>query len=285
MAVSPFAIGEKIDIGSGKKYCMLKNGSPDEYGLVFLPKYTVTQVHWENGAINGRVIIGDFHTKALKCVCTVKDNVIESLEDLSKVEWRIIDLSDDGSRWEGDTLNEVPFGWGVYYDENNCKLFEGFRLNETTVCYGVYYHPLMNTDTVYYQGLLCEGKRWGVGEMHDRTGRLVYQGDWIDDGSNFKTVTIPSAAEDLHGLHSLMEQLVIGDDCCTQLSSFTIEHHTRLQSLTIGERCFSAKHPEQECCFRLVDLPMLKSVHVGDRSFEYFNVFVMHGVSERANPP
>lgn len=148
---------------------MLKNGSPDEYGLVFLPKYTVTQVHWENGAINGRVIIGDFHTKALKCVCTVKENVIESLEDLSKVEWRIIDLSDDGSRWEGDTLNGVPFGWGVYYDENNCKLFEGFRLNETTVCYGVYYHPLMNTDTVYYQGLLCEGKRWGVGEMHDRT--------------------------------------------------------------------------------------------------------------------
>ena len=257
---------------------MLKNNSPDSYGLVFLPMFTVTQVHWENGAINGKVIVADFHLKALMCVCTVKDNVVESLEDLSKVEWKIIDLSDDGKRWEGDTLNGVPFGWGEYYDENNCKLFEGFRLNETNVCYGVCYHALMTSDTVYYQGLLCQGKRWGMGEMHDRLGHLVYNGEWIEDENDFKKVTIPPTVQDLNGLHSLMEQLVIGDNCCTQLSSFVIEHHTRLQYLSIGQCCFSAKHPDQEACFRLVDLPMLSSIHVGDHSFENFCVFSLHGL-------
>ena len=41
-------------------------------------------------------------------------------EDVSGIEHaQVLDLSDDGERWEGDVLNNKPFGWGVLYDSEN----------------------------------------------------------------------------------------------------------------------------------------------------------------------
>ena len=38
-------------------------------------------------------------------------------EEVSGVEHkRVLDLSDDGERWEGDVLDNQPYGWGVLYD-------------------------------------------------------------------------------------------------------------------------------------------------------------------------
>ena len=281
MAVSPYAVGEAIDLGAGKRYCMLKDGAPDGYGIVFLPQYTVTQVHWEKGSINGRVVVADFHKKVLKCVCEVEKGIVKSLEDISKLEWDIIDLTEDGKRWEGDTLDGVPFGWGVYYDQDNSKLYEGFRIQDTAVCYGLLFHELMTTDTVYYRGLICEGKRWGMGELYDRNSKLVYEGDWINDTNDYQTVTVPSSSLALSDLHSLMEELVIGDYCCADVPTFCIEKHTRLHHLRVGHYSFSSKHANEETSFRLVDLPMLESIMIGNHSFEYYVNLVMRGTPTR----
>ena len=281
MAVSPYAVGEAIDLGAGKRYCMLKDGVPEGCGIVFLPQYTVTQVRWERGSINGRIIVVDFHKKVLKCVCDVEKGIVKSLEDISKLEWDIIDLTEDGKRWEGDTLDGAPFGWGVYYDQNNCKLYEGFRIQDTPVCYGLFFHELMTTDTVYYRGLICEGKRWGMGELYDRNSKLVYEGDWINDTNDYQKVTIPSSSQNLSDLHSLMEDLVIGDYCCVDVASFCIEKHTRLCHIRIGQYAFNNKHADEETSFRLVDLPMLESITIGNHSFEYYVNLVMRGTPTR----
>ena len=79
---------------------------------------------------------------------------------------RMLDLSDDGERWEGDVLNNEPYGWGVLYDSENRMTYEGFRLKDVNVCYGRSYYP--DIQKREYEGEICEGKRCGRGVQYDR---------------------------------------------------------------------------------------------------------------------
>ena len=41
-------------------------------------------------------------------------------EDVNGIDHnRVLDLNDDGERWEGDVLDNQPYGWGVLYDSEN----------------------------------------------------------------------------------------------------------------------------------------------------------------------
>ena len=60
--------------------------------------------------------------------------------EMNEVEHnRVLDLSDEGDRWEGDVLQQEPFGWGVLYDEDNNRRYEGFRIGSSNTCYGTQY--------------------------------------------------------------------------------------------------------------------------------------------------
>ena len=52
----------------------------------------------------------------------------------------VLNLSDDGERWEGDVLDNQPYGWGVLYDSENRMVYEGFRIGKVNVCYGTQYY-------------------------------------------------------------------------------------------------------------------------------------------------
>ena len=41
---------------------------------------------------------------------------------------QVLNLSDDGERWEGDVLNDQPYGWGVLFNADGEKVYEGFRI-------------------------------------------------------------------------------------------------------------------------------------------------------------
>ena len=63
-------------------------------------------------------------------------------EDVSGIEHgQVLDLNNEGERWEGDVLNNEPYGWGVLYDSENRRVYEGFRLKDVNVCYGRSYYP------------------------------------------------------------------------------------------------------------------------------------------------
>ena len=67
-------------------------------------------------------------------------------EDVKGIEHKqVLDLSDDGERWEGDVLDNQPYGWGVLYDSENRIVYEGFRIGEVNVCYGRSYYPDIHT--------------------------------------------------------------------------------------------------------------------------------------------
>ena len=58
-------------------------------------------------------------------------------EEVSGIQHnQVLDLNDDGERWEGDVLRDQPYGWGVLYDSENRRSYEGFRLKDVNVCYG-----------------------------------------------------------------------------------------------------------------------------------------------------
>ena len=54
-------------------------------------------------------------------------------EDVSRIEHsRLLDLNDEGERWEGDVLHNRPCGWGVMYDsENRMPLPQRFPHNNS----------------------------------------------------------------------------------------------------------------------------------------------------------
>ena len=53
---------------------------------------------------------------------------------------RVLDLSNEGVRWEGDVLHNQPYGWGVLYDKEGEMAYEGFRIGNVSVCYGMQYY-------------------------------------------------------------------------------------------------------------------------------------------------
>ena len=47
-----------------------------------------------------------------------------------------IDLNENGDRWEGDSLNGNPFGYGCIYHSENQLIYSGFIFEGLKVCYG-----------------------------------------------------------------------------------------------------------------------------------------------------
>ena len=102
-------------------------------------------------------------------------------EDVSGIEHnQVLNLSDEGERWEGDVLHDQPYGWGVLYDKEGEKAYEGFRIGNVSVCYGIQFYA--DIQKVEYEGEWVEGKRWGRGKQYDRNGVVVYDGEWMNDG-------------------------------------------------------------------------------------------------------
>ena len=79
-------------------------------------------------------------------------------EEVNGIEHnQVLDLSDDGERWEGDVLNNQPYGWGGLYDSDGEKKYEGFRIGEVNVCYGTrYYSDIQKPE---YEGEWFEGNQ------------------------------------------------------------------------------------------------------------------------------
>ena len=176
---------------------------------------------------------------------------------------QVLDLSDDGERWEGDVLNSKPYGWGVLYDNENRMVYEGFRIGDVNVCYGRSYYS--DTGVIEYEGGIYEGKRWGRGTQYDRTGVVIYEGGWLnnthEDGKiillnedNYRSVLY----------HTMVEELIVGDDCCNgeewRMIDFSLL--SMLRELKVGDGSFKRVNK-----VNLVSLHQLERVNIGKNCF------------------
>ena len=223
-------------------------------------------------------------------------------EDVSGIEHKkVLDLSDEGERWEGDVLHDEPYGWGVVYDKEGEIAYEGFRIGNVSVCYGIQYYT--DLQKLEYEGEICEGKRWGRGIQYDRNGVVVYDGEWLNDGYLEKRMVMNDKTQ---FLHNHIEELIVNNGCCNgeewsaldmsfmpiltvlQVGDFCFEYVNEvkliglkeLESVVIGEYCFRKsddKDPNRH--FYLKDCGQLKELKIG------CNSFLDYSVCEIANLP
>ena len=223
-------------------------------------------------------------TMVIRANTETKTLVIVNNEDLSGIEHnQVLNLSDEGERWEGDVLKDQPFGWGVLYDKDNARIYEGFRVGELGVCYGTHYYS--DIGVMEYKGELCEGKRWGHGVQYDRNGRVVYDGEWMNNEVMEKRIEITEGNENTVLLHNRIEELIIGKFCWNyeELTAVDFKYMPFLRELTVNDRSLNhvsaitlsgLQHLERalflcsvfgiegSLCVR--DCPVLSSLRIGD---------------------
>ena len=234
---------ENDTIGSTIRYCTMQN---TEKGLCI-----VKGIEERNGgrikeiSENGAVEVSVEGKKVLRV------NGIEQA--------RVLDLSDEGDRWEGDILNDEPYGWGVLYDADGEKMYEGFQIGANHSCYGIRYYS--DIQKVEYEGEWCEGKRWGRGVQYDRNGNTMFDGEWMNDEPVEKRVALNGESR---LLHTCIEQLIVSNMCCNGKEWKTLDFAllSNLAVLQVGKNCF--QHVEE---VKLIGLTCLETVVIGKESF------------------
>ena len=221
-------------------------------------------------------------------------------KDVRGVEHNVVlNLSDDGERWEGDVLDNEPCGWGVLYDSENRLVYEGFRIGEVDVCSGRSYYS--DVGVIEYEGEWFEGKRWGRGVQYDRTGRTVFDGEWVNDEQMSKRVVLNEANQLLHyhieelivsnnsrngiewrvldlSFMSKLRVLQVGDDCFRFVKEVKLIGLNQLERVVIGWNCFTKEKSNLPCQvksnshFELKDCERLRELKIGCYSFNNYAV-------------
>ena len=208
-----------------------------------------------------------------------------------------IDLDVSGKRWEGGVKNGKPFGYGVLYDEEGKKEYEGFMVDGVKNCKGIEYYS--DIGKVEYKGSFCDGKRFGRGVLYDRNGIMEYNGLWKNDmvySPNSSGSTIDNHTESVtisngvfnnrepfvpsYYMHSL-KRIVIGNECFGKVRVFELNGLDELESVEIGQDSFriSRYKERNDGSCRIVNCPKLKSIQIGDSSFDDYHSFELNNLT------
>ena len=241
-----------------------------------------------------RVVIGDTQSHQLLRV---------NEEDVKGIEHNVVlDMKEKGERWEGDVLNNRPYGWGVLYDSENRKMYEGFRVGNVNVCYGTRYYS--DIQKVEYEGEWCEGNRMGAGVLYDRDEVVIHEGEWVNNRPLLTRVELTDKNPVLHNrieelivknkscngkewksldlsLLSKLKKLRIGDECFNEVEKVKLNGLNELESVVVGDNSFTAQGEFDPFTFitydampfEMKDCEKLKELIIGEESFGFFNVF------------
>ena len=111
------------------------------------------------------------------------DMIFSLVEDTSSAIAfdQIIDLNEEGRRWEGCSKDGKPYGYGREYDEDNNLEFVGFVYeydyfigkSKYRVGYGIEYYPDLNM--IEYEGFYVDNHHF-YGINYDRNGDISLEG-------------------------------------------------------------------------------------------------------------
>ena len=172
---------------------------------------------------------------------------------------QVLNLNDGGERWEGDVDDNEPYGWGVLYDDEGEKRYEGFRIGSENMLYGTLYYS--DIQKIEYEGNWCAGKRWGRGILYDRNGRVVYDGEWVND-AYLETRGMLKGVNQL--LHNCIEELIVPSHSCNEKEWKCVDFSlvSALRVLEVGDDCFN-----NVIELKLIGMKALERVVIGDSSF------------------
>ena len=166
-----------------------------------------------------------------------------------------IDLSENGDRWEGDSLNGNPFGYGCLYNSENQIIYSGFVYEGLKVCYGTEMYG--DVGLVEYEGGYYKGMRYGNGKLYDKKNELIYEGEWyMNNPLETSSVKIDRELKE-EDIHFGLEEIVIGENCLKNVSCFKLIGFNNLKKLVIYKnRLKRMKLFCIENCNELVDVIM-----------------------------
>ena len=169
----------------------------------------------------------------------------------------IIDLNENGDRWEGDSLNGSPFGYGCIYNSENQLIYSGFISEGLKVCYGTELYG--DVGIVEYEGDFYKGNRYGNGKLYDKKNELIYEGEWyMNKPLETRSVKIDKELKE-EDIHFGLEELEIGDDCLDNIECFKLIGYDHLKKLILHKNRIMRMN-----CFCIEDCNELVNIELFD---------------------
>ena len=216
-----------------------------------------------NGIV--REIECDIEEKWMKVRTKSKDNSEWTEMNLSKFhKVDVIDLNENGDRWEGDSLNGLPFGYGFIYNSENQIIYKGFIYEGMKVCYGSDMYE--DAGITEYEGGYYKNRRYGYGRLYDKMNELVYEGEWYSEKPNESLVIQIEGELKEEDFNFGLEEIVI-NGCMDSIECFQLIGFSHLNKLVIEKGCLKRmKCFSIEECNELIDLELN-----GDRVRVYYD--------------
>lgn len=234
-------------------YAVHNISTSEAWGIVEIGKGRLYQGSWKENRFNGVIVAVDINTKQMLAVYRINGDQTETILDVSEIVSGVCTV-DSYLIWEGAMFKGIPCGYGRILSPQKDLLYEGFRFNINNICYGKKYQ----SGILVYEGMICNDKRHGISVMSKE-----HINHWINDN----WVTVKECHLFSRGpeeISSFIEELIITDRCCSNVSSFSIRFYPYLSRILIGNHCFSKYQPGHFC---LSSLPSLKSVIIQSDSF------------------
>ena len=253
------------------------------------------------------LIIADKSDSNKKMTVLTADGLESELIEMDSSGMRenvIIDLNEEGRRWEGGELNGKPFGFGCEYSEEGNLVYEGFVFEGKKVCFGKEWNDDGNNSCLMYEGGYWNDERWGKGESHDLNGNVDFEGEWMNNHVITENdlivkndLIVPMTIEEfvigngmfndenITSLHFSpllvrLKRIEVGNKCFQNVREFVIDCLASLESVKIGEWCFciSGKERDDGVC-RITNCPNLRQLEIGGSSFEDFQSFELSNLN------
>ena len=97
------------------------------------------------------------------------------------------------------------------------------------MCYGIEIYG--DIGLVEYEGGYYKGMRYGNGKLYDKKNELIYEGEWyMNNSSETRSVKIERELKE-EDIHSGLEELEIGENCCNELKCFKLIGFDHLKKL------------------------------------------------------
>ena len=234
-----------------------------------------TQV--QNGVPNGFALLYSMRTLAPLCRLQFQLGVptrvflLKANKKASDYAIEVLDLSDEGERWEGEVRNLLPNGQGQFFNRDNVCVYEGAMVNGRANGLGTGFYPDLGTQA--YVGQWKNNLRHGLGREFNRRGELVRSGLWLN--GSFATletlpndVNTPQLQPSSYG--KLARVMYLNDSALCQNEVNTVEHFSLLKALFLGLRCLGKSD------WVIRDMPMLEKVVVAVRSDDDLHYYRRH---------
>ena len=103
--------------------------SEHRQGIAIVDEDTLVYGKDDRDHPKGVCIVASKGNKRFIAVYRIENDGTEFRVSFDQDTATILNLNDEGERWEGSILDRMPFGWGKRFDEDGALMYEGFSVN------------------------------------------------------------------------------------------------------------------------------------------------------------